>query len=209
MFYGYLYKFNIFIHKVINCRRVKVERDENFKYKRYQNFRSQKFPPKNRNSLSPLMDDVECFKCNNFRYKAIECIIHFEYASKSQYAWKPDFPKDKKSWKRKADKTMECQLSLSTHDQEGRWYIDSRCSKNMTRDNSKFLSLKEKDKGNNVTFGNNAPTRLKQKGTVSLDENTKAQNVLYVKGYKKKLLSESHVCDNGYNLTFRSKYYEI
>ena len=67
---------------------------------------------------------------------------------------------------------MECGLALSTHNQENKWYVYSGCSKHMTGDKSKFLSLKEKDRGNNVTFGNNDPTRIMGKGIVNLDEKT-------------------------------------
>jgi len=58
--------------------------------------------------------------------------------------------------------------------QEDIWYADSGCSKHMTADKRKFLSLKEEDRGNNVTFGNNAPKRIKGKGIVSLDQKTRA-----------------------------------
>jgi len=71
------------------------------------------------------MDDVECFKCNNFGNKASECRIRFEYSYKSHNAWKPAFPKDKKNWKCKSGKNMECGLALSSHDQEknGTWIV--------------------------------------------------------------------------------------
>lgn len=72
----------------------------------------------------------------------------------------------------------------------------------MTRDKSKFLSLNEKDIWNNVNFSNNAPTRIKGKDIVKLDQNTKAQNVPYVEGLKHNLLSVSQICDNGYDVTF-------
>jgi len=47
------------------------------------------------------MNEVECFKCNNFGQMASECRSIFEYSSKSQNAWKPKFQKDKKNWKHK------------------------------------------------------------------------------------------------------------
>lgn len=50
----------------------------------------------------------------------------------------------------------------------------------MNEDKSKFLSLKEKERGNDVTFSNNALTKIKGKGIISLDEMTKTENVLYV-----------------------------
>ena len=97
---------------------------------------------------------------------------------------------------------MQCGLALSAHNQEKKWYVDSGCSKHMTGDKRNFVSLKEKDKGNNVTFGNDAPDRIKGKGIASLDQKIEAQNVLYVEGLKHKLLSVKKLCDNGCDVTF-------
>jgi len=72
----------------------------------------------------------------------------------------------------------------------------------MTGDNNKFLLLKEKDIVNNVNFGNNAPTTIKGKAIVSLDEKTKAQNVLYVEGLKHNFLNISQMCHNGFKWPF-------
>ena len=51
--------------------------------------------------------------------------------------------------------------------EKGPWYIDSWCSKHMTGDKSKFLSPSE-NKSGNVTFGNDAPSKIKGKGMVKL-----------------------------------------
>jgi hypothetical protein len=72
-------------------------------------------------------------------------------------------------WKRKQElKKEECGLAMYAQDKESRWYIDSGCSKPMTRDQNKFLTLKE-EKGGTITVGDNASTRIVGKGTVSLD----------------------------------------
>ena len=47
------------------------------------------------------------------------------------------------------------------------------------------------------------------KGIISLDEITKAQKPFYVEGLKENLLNVTQMCDNGYNVTFQSKYCEI
>lgn len=104
---------------------------------------------------------------------------------------------------------MPCGLALPMHDKENKWYVDSGFFKHMIGDKSKFLSQNEKDRGGNVTFGNNSPTRIKGKGVVSLDQKIEAQNVMYVEGLKCNILSFSQMCDNGYNVTFRSKDCEI
>jgi hypothetical protein len=60
-----------------------------------------------------------------------------------------------------------------------------------------------------VTFGNNAPTRIRGKAIVVLDEDkkgkTKAHNVLYVDGLKHNLLSVSQMCDQGHNALLHSR----
>ena len=73
---------------------------------------------------------------------------------------------------------MKCRISLSTHNQENKWYVYSIYPKHVTRDKRIFLSLKEKDRGSDVTFGNNPPIKIKGKGVVSLDAKIEAQNVL-------------------------------
>ena len=61
----------------------------------------------------------------------------------------------------------------------------------MTGDKNKFLSLKE-GKSGNVTFGNDAPRKIKGKGMVSLSNSQgKAQDLLLVEGLKHNLLSVS------------------
>ena len=70
-----------------------------------------------------------------------------------------------KVWRKKEDN--KCGLVLSTQRQKDPWYIDSGCSKHMSGDKSKFLSLTEHKPGN-VTFGNDASGKIKGKGMVSL-----------------------------------------
>lgn len=79
----------------------------------------------------------------------------------------------------------------------------------MIGDKINLLSLKEKKGGNNVIFGNNALTRIKGKCIVNIDEKTRSQNMLYVEGLKNNPLSVSQMCDNGYNMKFKSKEFEI
>jgi hypothetical protein len=75
----------------------------------------------------------------------------------------------------------------------------------MTREKSKFLTLSESKSGN-VTFGNDAPRKIKGKGIVSLSNGKgKEQDVLFVDGLKHNLLSVSQVCDRGCEFCFTSK----
>ena len=94
-----------------------------------------------------------------------------------------------KVWKKKEDN--KCGLVLSFHKQKGPWYIDSGCSKHVSGDKSKFLSLSE-NKSGNVTFGNDAPRKIKGKGMVRLSNGKgKSEDVLFVYGLKHNILSVS------------------
>jgi hypothetical protein len=89
----------------------------------------------------------------------------------------------------------KCGLVLSAQRQKNPLYIDSGCSKHMTGDKSKFLTLSERKSGN-VTFGNDAPGKIKGKGMISLSNGKgKAQDVLFVEGLKHNIISVSQVCD--------------
>ena len=85
------------------------------------------------------------------------------------------------------------------------WIIDSGASKHMTSDKCKFLSLSE-NKSGNVTFGNDAPGKIKGKGMVKLSNGKgKSQYVLFVDGLKHNILSVSRICDRGCEFFFTSK----
>jgi hypothetical protein len=88
-------------------------------------------------------------------------------------------------------------------------YIDSGFSSHMTGTKSKFLSLKE-NKSGSVTFGTDAPGKIIGKVIVSLSNGRrKAQDVLFVDGLKNNLLSVSHICDRGCEVTFTTKNCKI
>jgi hypothetical protein len=75
----------------------------------------------------------------------------------------------------------------------------------MMRDKRKFLSLSERKLGN-VTFGNDAPGKIKGKGMVSLSNGKeKSQDVLLVYGMKHNLPIVSQMCDRGCEVVFTSK----
>jgi hypothetical protein len=112
-----------------------------------------------------------------------------------------------KAWKKK--ESDKCGLVLPSQRQTNPWYIDNGCSKHMTGDKGKFLSLSESKSGN-VTFGNDAPGKIKGKGMVSLsNEKGKSQDVLLVDGMKHNLLSVIQMCDRGCEVIFTSKECKI
>jgi hypothetical protein len=141
--------------------------------------------------------EPECYNCHNYGHKAADCHLK---------NYKSDLiptTENVKVWKKKVDD--KCGLVLSSQRKKNPWYIDSGCSKHMTGDKSKFLTLSDSKSGN-VTFGNDAPGKIKGKGIVSLSNGKrKAQDVLFVEGLKHNLLSVSQVCDRGCEVIFTSK----
>ena len=83
------------------------------------------------------------------------------------------------------------------------WYLDSGCSRHMTSDKTKFLSLMNIDRGQ-VTFGDNAKGKVIGKGKIEKSEHHYIEDVLLVKGLKHNLLSISQLCDKGNTVTFNS-----
>ena len=88
------------------------------------------------------------------------------------------------------------------------WYLDSGCSKHMTGDASKFVSITLKQEGH-VTYGDNNKGMILGKGTICNENSFLIHDVLYVEGLKHNLLSISHLCDRGYQVTFRTNSCEI
>jgi hypothetical protein len=150
-----------------------------------------------KNCYDLLFREPECYNCHNCGHRAADCHLK-NYKSDLIFA-----AENVKVWKKKADD--KCGLVLSSQRQNNPWYIDSGCSKHMTGDKSKFLTLSDSKSGN-VTFGNDAPGKIKGKGLVSLSNGKgKDQYVLFVEGLKHNLLSVSQVYDCGCEVVFTSK----
>jgi hypothetical protein len=115
------------------------------------------------------------------------------------------------TWIRKKNQynNEECTLSLQAKQKKRGWYVDSGCSKHMTGDIYMFLTLRNERDGP-VSFENNDSTKIIGKGTVRIgNKNTKEKNVLLVEDMKHNSLSVIQTCDQGHNVTFDSKKYEI
>ena len=80
------------------------------------------------------------------------------------------------------------------------WYINSGCSRHMTRDRS-FFKVFESKKGGNVTFGDGSKSQSKGKRIISLLGLPDIANVLYVEGLRVNLLSISEICDQDFMVT--------
>ncbi|PKA48986.1 Retrovirus-related Pol polyprotein from transposon TNT 1-94 [Apostasia shenzhenica] len=81
------------------------------------------------------------------------------------------------------------------------WLLDSKCSRHMTRDKSKFITLKPRN-GGLATFGDDTKKRIIEIGKVGKDSTTSIDKVLLVDGLAYNLLSISQLCNNGYDILF-------
>eukprot|EP00253_Pinus_taeda_P007784 PITA_07784 len=107
-----------------------------------------------------------------------------------------------KTWRMKEPQPERCGIALYVEGQENQWYIYSGCSKHMIGDKEKLESYTSLEKGKKVSFGNDTPAAIKEKGIAQLKEKVKAGNVLYLDGLKHNLLSVSQMCDNGTEVIF-------
>ena len=84
------------------------------------------------------------------------------------------------------------------------WYLDSDCSRHMTRDKSPFKSLKEKV-GDYVTFGDGIHAQVLGKGTIEIPRLPLLKDVLYIKRLKANLLSITQICNEDFLIQFSKK----
>jgi transposase InsO family protein len=86
------------------------------------------------------------------------------------------------------------------------WYLDSGASRHMTEARELFNRLSEEDSEIHVELGDDAKYAVRGQGTVQFQLESggsfDAQEVLYVPGLKKNLLSISVMEDKGYAVTF-------
>ena len=80
---------------------------------------------------------------------------------------------ERKVWKNKND--MEFSLALCATEKQNLWHVDNGCSKQMTGNQTKLLTLKRKQKGK-VTFGDNLLSKIIGKGTMVIRDKIKAEN---------------------------------
>jgi predicted RNase H-related nuclease YkuK (DUF458 family) len=82
------------------------------------------------------------------------------------------------------------QAALHAKNNRDKWYIDIGCSSHMTRDRTKFITLKKNE--GSVTFGDNGSSKIVGKGTLNLDNvRAKVEKVLCVEYLKNNILSVS------------------
>jgi hypothetical protein len=87
------------------------------------------------NHFDLLNNELECYNCHNFGHK----VAHFHLKNyKADPRIKP-LGRNVSTWKKKDSE--KCGLVLSSQKQKDPWYLDSGCSKHMTRDKDKSLCI--------------------------------------------------------------------
>ena len=117
----------------------------------------------------------------------------------------------KRTWIRNHNqyRNEECTLTLQAKHKKRGWYVDSGCSKHMTIDKGRFLTLR-KERDGSISFGNDDLAKIIGKGTVRIgNKNTKEKNVILVEDMKHNILSVIQMCDQGHKVTFDSQKCEI
>jgi hypothetical protein len=106
------------------------------------------------NMFEYLSIEVECYKCNNFGHVAKYCIMTVLPKEPQQNNNNHRQEPQKTTWIRKQDEysNEECIISLAYKQNKHSWYVDSGCSKHMTGDRDKFITL-QKERDGSVSFG--------------------------------------------------------
>jgi hypothetical protein len=149
------------------------------------------------NSFESLSIEVECYKCNNFGHMAKYCRMIVPRKEPQQNNNSHIHEPQKRTWIRKKNQysNEECTLAPQGKQKKRGWYVDSGCSKHMTGDKDRFLTLR-KERYGSLSFGNDDSTIIIGKDIVRIgNKNTKAENVLLVENMKHNLLSVSQMCE--------------
>jgi hypothetical protein len=165
IFFGLCYACNNFGHKAVNCRAN--NRNNNYFESHTQRGYSRRPSETQRrsyNRFESLSTEVECYKCNNFGHMAKNCRMTVP-PKEPQQSHKQE--PQKTTWIRKQDQysNEECTVALQDKQKKRGWYVDSGCSKHMTGDRDKFLTLR-KERDGSVSFGNDDSAKIIGKGTV-------------------------------------------
>ncbi|WVZ17702.1 hypothetical protein V8G54_010684 [Vigna mungo] len=163
------------------------------------------------NQESP--SSVKCYGCGERGHMKIEC----PKSKKSEEKKEIKFLKKKKAyiaWEDNVDSDEESNICLKadledtgsqepTQSKKSLWYLESGCSRHMTGDKKRFISLEKKKQGF-VTYGDNNKGRIMGTGDIGGGNTLTIRDVLYVEGLKYNLLSISQLCDKGLKVTFEN-----
>ena len=90
--------------------------------------------------------DIEFYTCNNHGHMARDCKL--ETPTRNTITTQSQSTKQKKYWREKEEHESSM-ISLCATESQNLWHLDSGCSKHMTDDSRKFITLKD-NKGTNT-----------------------------------------------------------
>ena len=99
--------------------------------------------------------DIECYKCNNHGHMEIDCKL--KISTRNIVAIKSQNTKQERYWREKEEKETSM-IALCAIESQNLWHLDSGCSKHMTGDPSKFITLQD-NKGK-FTFGDSLSSKI-------------------------------------------------
>jgi hypothetical protein len=154
IFFGLCYACNNFGHKAVNCR-ANNRNNNNFESHTQRGYsrRPSETQRRSYNRFESLSTEVECYKCNNFGHVAKNCRMTVPPKEPQQNNNSHRQEPQKTTWIRKQDQysNEECTVALQAKQKKHGWYVDSGCSKHMTGDRDKFLTLR-KERNGSVSF---------------------------------------------------------
>ena len=132
IFLGYCYSCNNFGHKDLNCR---TKRKESEYKKKLLSIKTKG----NKNMFSLLQQyDIEFYKCNNHGHMERDCKL--KTPTRNTIATQSQSTKQKKYWREKEEHESPM-IVLCATENKNLWHLDSGCSKHMTSDSSKLITL--------------------------------------------------------------------
>jgi hypothetical protein len=144
IFFGLCYACNNFGHKAVNCR-ANNRNNNNFESHTQRGYsrRPSETQRRSYNRFESLSTEVECYKCNNFGHVAKNCRMTVPPKEPQQNNNSHRQEPQKMTWIRKQDQysNEECTVALQAKKKKHGWYVDNGCSKHMTGDRDKFLTL--------------------------------------------------------------------
>jgi hypothetical protein len=181
IFFGLCYACNNFGHKVVNCRanNRNINNFESHTQKGYPR-RPSETQRRSYNMFESLSTEVECYKCNNFGHMAKDCRMTVPPREPQQNNNSHRQEPQKRTWIRKQNQysNEECTLALQAKKKKRGWYVDSGCSKHMTGDRDRFLTLR-KERDGSVSFGNDDSAKIIGKGTVRIGNKNTKEKMFY------------------------------
>jgi hypothetical protein len=203
--------------RITSRERTQKEEDSHAYATRFKrNGGKKKFDSRNKNSRrrpnqqrKKDLSKVQCYGCHKFGHYKSECPELAKKRKGKHHASTADVNDEepsKKSKKENSDFFYFSALTGSTNDDDDMWIIDSGASRHMTGDHENITSVREKRISQKVELGDNHSYAVKGIGKASIElesgNNVHLNNVLYVPGLKKNLVSISCLEDKGDIITF-------